>query len=191
MTKTFLLTSSCLQTLMKSKLQFYSLSIGEKKTSEAGLVLLHLYSGTGFPALDLHVRVTFPFSTGFPDTEHLGTAGGTEEKHGSCQRFWVCCHFFIQTLKFRRLELFLTLHIKNDLNGITSNIRNDDLTHITAGVRLPGVVDVQRNISRRHGLQEPHAAPELGAALVDGAFDVADDLYRRTQGRTTTTSYSL
>lgn len=110
MRKTFILTSSCLQSSMKSKLQFYSLSIGAKKTSEVGLVLLHLYSGTGFPALDVHVRVTFPFSTGFPVTEHLGTAGGTEEKHRSCQRFWVCCHsqqhIFIQTLKFRHLILF-------------------------------------------------------------------------------------
>lgn len=52
--------------------------MGEKKTSEVGLVLLHLYIGTGFPELDVQLRVTFPFSFGFPDKEHLGTAGGTE-----------------------------------------------------------------------------------------------------------------
>lgn len=52
--------------------------MGEKKTSEVGLVLLQRYVGTGFPALDEQLRVTFPFGTGFPDMEHLGTAGGTE-----------------------------------------------------------------------------------------------------------------
>lgn len=52
--------------------------MGEKKTSEMGLVFFHLYTGTGFPELDVQLRVTFPFSTGFPDREHLGTAGGTE-----------------------------------------------------------------------------------------------------------------
>lgn len=53
--------------------------MGEKKTSEVGLVFFHLYKGTGLPELDEQLRVTFPFSTGFPDREHLGTAGGTEE----------------------------------------------------------------------------------------------------------------
>lgn len=52
--------------------------MGEKKTSEVGLVLLHLYTGTGFPEVDVQLRVTFPFGFGFPDKEHLGTAGGTE-----------------------------------------------------------------------------------------------------------------
>lgn len=55
----------------------HSLSMGEKKTSEVGLVLFHLYRGAGFPELDRHVSVTFPFSTGFSDTEHIGTEGGT------------------------------------------------------------------------------------------------------------------
>ena len=54
--------------------------MGEKKTSELGLVFLHLYMGMGFPLLDWQLRVTFPLSTGFPDREHLGTAGGTESK---------------------------------------------------------------------------------------------------------------
>lgn len=58
----------------------YSLSMGEKKTSEVGLVLLQRYVGTGFPELEEQLRVTFPFSTGFPDMEHLGTAGGTESR---------------------------------------------------------------------------------------------------------------
>lgn len=52
--------------------------MGEKKTSDVGLVLFHLYKGIGFPAPDEQLRVTFPFRTGFPDREHLGTAGGTE-----------------------------------------------------------------------------------------------------------------
>lgn len=54
--------------------------MGEKKTSEVGLVFFHLYRGTGFPALVSQLRVTFPFSTGFPDREHLGTPGGTEAR---------------------------------------------------------------------------------------------------------------
>lgn len=64
----------------QSVCRLHSLSMGEKKTSEVGLVFLHLYTGMGFPELDLQLRVTFPFSTGFPDSEHLGTAGGTETK---------------------------------------------------------------------------------------------------------------
>lgn len=51
--------------------------MGEKKTSEVGLVFFHLYIGMGFPELDVQLRVTFPFSTGFPDRVHFGTAGGT------------------------------------------------------------------------------------------------------------------
>ncbi len=58
----------------------YSLGMGEKKTSVVGLDFLHLYTGMGFPELDLQLRVTFPFSSGFPDREHLGTAGGTEAR---------------------------------------------------------------------------------------------------------------
>lgn len=54
--------------------------MGEKKTSDVGLVFFHLYTGRGFPELDVQLRVTFPFSTGFPDSEHLGTAGGTETR---------------------------------------------------------------------------------------------------------------
>lgn len=54
--------------------------MGEKKTSELGLVFFHLYSGTGFPELVSQLRVTFPFNTGFPDREHLGTPGGTETR---------------------------------------------------------------------------------------------------------------
>lgn len=54
--------------------------MGEKKTSEMGLSFLHLYEGMGFPVLDVQLRVTFPFRTGFPDREHLGTAGGTERR---------------------------------------------------------------------------------------------------------------
>lgn len=56
----------------------YSLSMGEKKTSDGGLVFFHLYIGMGFPDLDLQLSVTLPFRTGFPDREHSGTAGGTE-----------------------------------------------------------------------------------------------------------------
>lgn len=52
--------------------------MGEKKTSEGGLLFFHLYTGMGVPELDLQLRVTFPFRTGFPDREHLGTLGGTE-----------------------------------------------------------------------------------------------------------------
>lgn len=77
----------------------HSLSMGEKKTSEVGLLFLHLYRGMGFPELDLQLRVTFPFSTGFPDTEHLGTAGGTETEglqnvrlyqHNICNSIFKC-----------------------------------------------------------------------------------------------------
>lgn len=63
--------------LLSFRVPVFSLSIGEKKTSEVGLVFFHLYRGMGFPELDVQLRVTFPFSTAFPDTEHLGTAGGT------------------------------------------------------------------------------------------------------------------
>lgn len=58
----------------------YSLSMGGKKTSLFWPDFIQLYSGMGFPELDLQLRVTFPFSFGFPDREHLGTAGGTEAR---------------------------------------------------------------------------------------------------------------
>lgn len=54
--------------------------MGEKKTWEVGLVFFQRYRGRGFPELEEQLSVTFPFSTGFPDTEHLGTAGGTENR---------------------------------------------------------------------------------------------------------------
>lgn len=67
----------------------HSLSMGEKKTSEEGLARLHLYKGIGFPLLDLQLRVTFPFSTGFPDKVHLGTDGGTERRRGGIIKFFL------------------------------------------------------------------------------------------------------
>lgn len=69
--------------------------MGEKKTSEMGLSFRHLYIGMGFPELDVQLRVTFPFSTGLPDREHLGTAGGTEK---------------------RRLEMFILLNLLQHIN---------------------------------------------------------------------------
>lgn len=58
----------------------YSLCIGEKKTSDMGADLVHLYWGTGFPWLDLQLRVTLPFTTGFPVMVHTGGEGGTAER---------------------------------------------------------------------------------------------------------------
>lgn len=63
--------------LLSFRVPVFSLSMGEKKTSVVGLDFLHLYTGMGFPELDLQLRVTFPFSCAFPDREHFGTAGGT------------------------------------------------------------------------------------------------------------------
>lgn len=56
------------------------LSIGEKKTSEVGLVLAHLYFGKGFPALEWQESVTLARSTGFPCSAHTGMAGGTAKR---------------------------------------------------------------------------------------------------------------
>lgn len=53
------------------------LSMGEKKNSEVGLVLDHLYLGTGLPELDEQVRVTLALTSGFPCSVHTGVAGGT------------------------------------------------------------------------------------------------------------------
>lgn len=55
-----------------------SLCIGEKNTSDAGAALVHLYWGTGFPWPDLQLRVTLPFTTGFPAKVQMGGEGGTE-----------------------------------------------------------------------------------------------------------------
>lgn len=56
------------------------LCIGEKKTSDMGAALVHLYWGTGFPWLDLQVRVTLPFTTGFPVKVQTGGEGGTGQR---------------------------------------------------------------------------------------------------------------
>lgn len=50
---------------------------GEKKTSGDGLVLDHLYLGTGLPELDEQVSVTLDLTSGFPCSLHTGGAGGT------------------------------------------------------------------------------------------------------------------
>lgn len=55
-----------------------SLSAGEKKTSDEGLVLVHLYMGAGFPDSELQLNVMFPLRTGFPTILHIGTEGGTK-----------------------------------------------------------------------------------------------------------------
>lgn len=51
--------------------------MGEKKNSEAGLVLAHLYVGKGFPELDEQVSVTLALISGFPCRVQTGVAGGT------------------------------------------------------------------------------------------------------------------
>lgn len=53
------------------------LSMGEKKNSEFGLVLDHLYMGTGLPELDKQVSVTLALTSGFPSSLQMGVAGGT------------------------------------------------------------------------------------------------------------------
>lgn len=62
----------------------YLLCIGEKKTSDMGAALVHLYWGTGFPWLDLQLRVTLPFTTGFPVMVHTGGEGGTGQRDRKC-----------------------------------------------------------------------------------------------------------
>lgn len=73
----------------------YSLCIGEKNTSDMGAALVHLYWGTGFPWLDLQLRVTLPLTTGFPVTVHTGGEGGTAQRYrmssnniGSVTLYW-------------------------------------------------------------------------------------------------------
>lgn len=63
----------------------HSLCIGEKNTSDTGAALVHLYCGTGFPCLDLQLRVTLPFTTGFPVRVQTGGEGGTVEGRRTCQ----------------------------------------------------------------------------------------------------------
>lgn len=59
--------------------------MGEKNTSDTGAALVHLYCGTGFPWLDLQLRVTLPFRTGFPVRLQTGGEGGTAERRTACQ----------------------------------------------------------------------------------------------------------
>lgn len=63
--------------LLSLSVPSFSFCIGAKKTSDPGEVLVHRYSGTGLPAWDLQLKVTFPFSTGFPTILHTGDDGGT------------------------------------------------------------------------------------------------------------------
>lgn len=115
--------------------------MGEKKTSELGLVFLHLYIGTGFPASDAQLIVTLPFSTGFPDREHLGTAGGTER--GEERRSDTCSSYnysiFVNHSK-------ITLHVQSELRSETKVVGDDDLADIQTRVSFLGVVDVQRQV---------------------------------------------
>lgn len=78
----------------------HSLSMGEKKTSEVGLVFFHLYKGIGFPELDMQIRVTFPFTSGFPVIEHFGTEGGTEGR-GLCNVLLQDFLFYCFTVNLR------------------------------------------------------------------------------------------
>ncbi len=61
-----------------------SLCAGGKKTSELGLVLVHLYSGAGLPSSELQARVMFPLRTGLPLTWQTGTEGGTKRDRMGC-----------------------------------------------------------------------------------------------------------
>lgn len=67
----------CVFVVCPKKKKKYSLCIGEKKTSDMGAALVHLYCGAGFPWLDLQLRVTLPFTSGFPVMLHTGGEGGT------------------------------------------------------------------------------------------------------------------
>lgn len=60
-----------------------SLSMGEKKYSEDGLVFDHLYVGKGLPELDKQVSVTLALISGFPCSEQTGMAGGTARDMGT------------------------------------------------------------------------------------------------------------
>lgn len=141
--------------------------MGEKKTSDVGLVLFHLYRGTGVPWLDVQLKVTFPFSAGFPDREHRGGAGGTEGRtillrHAGAYR--------------TREDERVTLHVEPEVSGEVNVVRDDDLTGVVARVRFPGVVDVQGDVRGRHGAGKAHAAFKLRAAHTREALGVGDDL---------------
>lgn len=67
-----------LANIIGTDIKEYSLCMGEKKTSDMGAFLVHLYWGMGLPELDLQLSVTLPFSTDDPVIKHTGGEGGTE-----------------------------------------------------------------------------------------------------------------
>lgn len=152
----------------------YSLSVGEKKTSEVGLVLFQRYVGTGFPELEEQLRVTFPFSTGFPDMEHLGTAGGTGSRTwghlSGGQRHQLCV--------LLTDESAFTFDVHFELLGEGATLGQDHLARVPARVRLLGVVDEDRHVEGGHRMLEANAALELGFGGAHYVFSVGDDLHR-------------
>lgn len=145
------------------------LRLGGKKTSDVGLVFFQLYVGTGVPWLDVQLRVTFPFSAGFPDREHRGGAGGTEDRMLPLDE---------ASLHQAHEGECVTLHVEVELSGEVRVSRDDNLTEVASRVGLLGVVDVQGDVVGWHAADKAHTAFKLVAAHTHGVFGVGNDLKR-------------